>query len=66
MSFGDIGLITVELALYAPLASPGILLGVWVGSRLFHVYGGLKLREVILRFLTLTAILTLLDTLRSG
>ncbi len=64
MSFGAIGLITVELALYALLASPGILLGVWVGSRLFHVYGGLKLREVILWFLALTAILTLLDTLR--
>ncbi|MEM8775235.1 MAG: sulfite exporter TauE/SafE family protein [Pseudomonadota bacterium] len=63
-SFGILGLLTTEHALYALLASPGILLGVWVGSLLFRSYGDLKLREVILCVLAFTAAFTLLDTLR--
>lgn len=63
ISFGVLGLLTAELAFYALLASPGILLGVWVGSLLFRRYGDLKLRDVILCFLAFTAIFTLFDTL---
>lgn len=63
VSFGFFGLITAELAFYAFLACPGILLGVWIGSRLFHKYGGPKLREVILCFLAITAVFTLFDAL---
>lgn len=66
MSFAILGLITAELALYALLASPGILFGVWVGSLLFRRYGDLKLRVVILCFLAVTAIFTLFDTLGGG
>lgn len=63
ISYGAVGLITTKIALYALLASPGILLGVWIGSRLFHNYGGLKLRVIILWFLASIAVFTLFDTL---
>ena len=63
ISFVVLDLITAELALYAALATPGILLGVWVGSMLFRTYGGLRLREIILCFLAITAIFTLVDTM---
>ena len=63
ISFSFIGLITAELALYAILASPGMLVGVWVGTLLFHRYGGHKLRGFILCFLAVTAIFTLFETL---
>lgn len=66
ISFSALGLITAELILYALLASPGILCGVWVGSLLFRRYGDLKLRVVILCFLAFTAIITLVDTLGAG
>lgn len=66
VSFGVLGLITAKLALYALLASPAILLGVWVGSVLFLSYGDLRLREVILCFLAITAIVTLGDTFGSA
>lgn len=64
ISFGVLGLLTTEHAIYALLASPGILLGVWAGSLLFRSYGNLKLREVILCVLVFTAFFTLFDTLR--
>ena len=62
VSFLVLDLLTVELAVYALLASPAILLGVLVGSLLFSSYGGRKLREVILSFLAIIAIFTLVDT----
>lgn len=63
ISFGFLGLLSAKLALYALFASPAILLGVWVGSAVFRRHGGMRLREVILGFLAITAIFTLFDTL---
>ena len=62
-SFALVGLITKTLVLYAILASPAIMLGVWIGSFLFSRFGELKLRVVILYFLAFTALITLFQTL---
>jgi len=62
-SFALVGLITKTLVLYAILASPAIMLGVWIGSFLFSRFGESKLRVVILYFLAFTALITLFETL---
>lgn len=59
ISFAVLGLLTVELIFYALLACPSILLGVWFGAVIFRRFKGIQLREVILVFLAITAILTL-------
>ncbi|MEL7343379.1 MAG: sulfite exporter TauE/SafE family protein [Pseudomonadota bacterium] len=61
-SFYAFGLLTAQTLFYAALASPAILLGVWVGSVLFH-RSSISLRPVILWFLVLTAVVTLVDAL---
>lgn len=62
-SFWVLGLLRMELAIYALLASPAILAGVWVGAVLFGRVGQTQLRAVILCFLALTAVFTLVETL---
>ncbi len=63
ISFWAFGLMTREAVLYAALASPSILIGVWTGSVLFRKFSHLNLRGVILGFLALTAFFTLYQTL---
>ena len=63
ISFWFFELLTVQLAVFALLASPSILLGVWFGAFLFHRYPSVKLRQVILCFLAVTALFTLYDSL---
>lgn len=63
ISFWIVGLITVETIIYAVLATPSILLGVWAGSALFRRLPGWNLRGIILIFLALIAVATLARTL---
>jgi uncharacterized membrane protein YfcA len=63
VSFVALGLVTRETVLYALLASPAILLGVWTGARLFRRFAHQNLRGPILVFLALTALWTLYQTL---
>lgn len=63
ISFATLGLLTAELAFFALLACPSILMGVGVGALIFRRFKGIPLREVILVFLAITAIFTLVATL---
>lgn len=63
ISFWIVGLITAETVIYAVLATPSILLGVWAGSVLFRRLPGWNLRGIILIFLALIAVATLARTL---
>lgn len=63
ISFALLGLLTAELAFFALLACPAILLGVWLGAVIFRNFKSIPLREVILVFLALTAVFTLFVTL---
>lgn len=59
ISFWALGLLTVEAAIYAGLATPSILLGVWTGSYLFRRFKGWNFRGIILVFLAMSSIATL-------
>jgi uncharacterized membrane protein YfcA len=61
LSFWAIGLMTLQLVLYAALASPMMLLGVWTGSVLFARMAHWNLRIFILVILAVTAVITLLQ-----
>jgi len=63
VSFWAFGLMTPRILIYATLASPAILLGVWTGSVAFRRLSHWNLRGVILVFLALTAAVTLYQTL---
>lgn len=62
-SYWVFGLITIQTIVYAVLASPAILLGLWTGSILFRRLAHRNLRGVILLFLALTALATLYQAL---
>ena len=59
VSFWVFGLINKQAVFYAVLASPAILLGVWVGSALFRKHSHRNLHGVILCFLAMTALFAL-------
>jgi uncharacterized membrane protein YfcA len=59
ISFWAVGLITKAIIIYAMLATPSILLGVWAGSVLFYRLSRWNLRAVVLVFLAITAVVTL-------
>ena len=61
VSFWAFGLLTAQIFAVAVLATPAMLLGVWLGALLFHRALSDKLREVILCFLAITALVTLWD-----
>lgn len=63
ISFWAFGLMTAQTVVYAMLASPVILLGVWVGSIAFRRLSHWNLRGVILLFLAVSAIAALYQTL---
>ena len=63
VSFWLMGLMTAEAIFYAVLASPAIMLGVWVGALLFRTMSHLNLRPLILGFLAFIAVATLFETL---
>ena len=62
-SFWAFGLFSAQILFYAVLASPAILLGVWVGAILFRRYSDRNFRAVILYFLAFSALFTLYQTL---
>ena len=59
ISFWAVGLITTQTVIYTSLATPSILLGVWTGSLLFRRQSHWNLRDIILVFLAVTAVVTL-------
>jgi uncharacterized membrane protein YfcA len=63
VSFVLVGLVTVETLVYAALATPMIMLGVWTGAYIFRRFAHLNLRGVILGFLALTAVVSLFSAL---
>lgn len=63
VSFWAFGLITVPILVYAALAIPAMMAGVWVGAVLFKRWSHRNLRGVILCFLAVTALVTLIQTL---
>jgi uncharacterized membrane protein YfcA len=63
ISFWAFGLMTEQAVIYAVLVSPAILLGVWTGAIVFRRLSHWNLRNVILIFLAITAIVTLFQAL---
>lgn len=63
ISFALFGLITKQALLYAVIASPAILSGVWLGSVLFRRFTHRNVQNLIFGFLVFTALLTLYQTL---
>ena len=59
VSFWIVGLMTLETIVYALLATPAMLLGTFTGSRLFNRLSHWNLRNAILAFLAITALVTL-------
>ena len=63
ISFWLVGLMTLQTVVYAALATPAMLLGVWTGAILFRRLSHWNLRGVILAFLAVTALVSLWRTL---
>jgi uncharacterized membrane protein YfcA len=63
ISFWAVDLLSIEAIIYAALATPAILLGVWTGSALFRRMSHWNLRGIILIFLTVNAVVALFRTM---
>jgi len=59
ISFWAVGLMHLQTVIYAALATPAIMLGVWTGSQLFQRMPHWNLRGIILVILAVTAVVTL-------
>ncbi len=63
VSFGLFGLITIETLVYAALATPAIMAGVWTGTLGFRRLSHWNIRGMILVFLAIIAVVTLVQNL---
>ena len=63
LSFWAVGLMTWATVAYAILAMPALMLGVWVGARLFNRLSDWNLRPIMLGFVAITALATLVQAL---
>jgi uncharacterized membrane protein YfcA len=62
-SFWAVGIMTRATVAYAILAMPALILGVWVGARLFERLSNWNLRPFMLGFVVITALATLIQAI---
>ena len=63
ISFWAVDLLHVQSLVYAGIASPAIMLGVWTGIQLYRRLPHWNLRRIILVILAVTAVVTLVRTM---